>query len=513
MFTNVVAVAAVTIALAALASVTAAQSSCTPVYTPTYPTPSIGIPNWEARLLATGLATPRSLVFDSAGHLLVLERNRGISSHTLTNDSCASIQTSRDVIQDETVSLCSPYNSLCTRAYQAQLNHGIALSEDGTTLYASSPQTVFAWPYDPVAATIDAASRREIITGMSDLGHETRTLLVSRVVPGWLLVSWGSQSNVDPAALEVSSGVSQVKAFNVSEAANGPLDYATNGTLLGWGLRNEVGIGEHPVTGGIWGVENSVDQLSRSGTDIHENNPGEELNFLGYLNGTQAAEQGGFFGYPICFAAWDTSEIPNYDDPVGTQFAIGEQNATVNDTYCTEDTIAPRLTFFAHMAPLDILFDPNGTAAWISFHGSWNRDVPVGYKVSIVEFDATTGQPLEPANSTTAAIDVMSNQDVTTCSEEGACFRPVGLARDAQGRIYVASDDTGEIWVMSSTTANNTVPTETISNNGTEGSGTVTEDGDAATGVTTPSPGGANNTWGQSLSALWVAFMLVAFFV
>jgi glucose/arabinose dehydrogenase len=255
-----------------------------------------------------------------------------------------------------------------------QFNHGIELSVDGNTLYASSPSSVYAWDYNANEAR-NTSGPRELISqiGESD-GHVTRTLLLARHAgaEGMLMVSRGSMSNLDLAALDISTGVSTIKAFNISNVTNTPYNFAQDGVLLGWGLRNSVGVAEDPATGGIYSVENSVDNCTRSGQNIHQNNPGEEMNFHGYLNGTKTAEQGGNYGYPQCYAAWDVAEIPdNNEIQVGTQFAIGEQNSTLNDTFCRDDHVAPRLTFPAHTAPLDIKFNSNGSAAWVTFHGSW----------------------------------------------------------------------------------------------------------------------------------------------
>jgi glucose/arabinose dehydrogenase len=251
------------------------------------------------------------------------------------------------------------------------LNHGIALSQDGKTLYASSSSTVYAWDYDAFRGR-NTSGPRNIVEGMGDEeGHHTRTLLVSQKVPDLLLVSRGSMANIDLQTLNMSTGVSTIKAFNVSNTIGSAYDHASSGLLLGWGLRNSVGVAEEPVSGGIYSVENSVDDLNRSGHTINQNNPGEEMNFHGYLNGTKSDVQGGNYGYPSCFAAWQASEIPDYDGTTGQQFAIGDQNATLNDTFCQHDRIAPRLTFAAHMAPLDMKFNPDGTAAWVTYHGSW----------------------------------------------------------------------------------------------------------------------------------------------
>ena len=294
-------------------------------------------------------------------------------------------------------------------------------------------------------------------------GHVSRTLLVSRKTPGMLLVSRGSQSNLDYETLNVSTGVSTIKAFNVTNITESSYSFVEDGLLLGWGLRNSVGVGEEPVTGAIYSVENSVDDFNRSGKNIHQNNPGEEMNFHGYLNGTETKEQGGNYGYPTCFAAWAVDELPNNQGiQVGMQVAIGEQNSTLNDTTCQEERIPPRLTFQAHQAPLDIKFNPNGTAAWVTFHGSWyvylpwiihvllltlhrNRDEPVGYKLSYIAFDGA-GSPVKDSTSNSSTVDILSNPDLSKCPDE--CIRPVALAWDSRGRLFMSSDATGEIWVV-----------------------------------------------------------------
>lgn len=69
-----------------------------------------------------------------------------------------------------------------------------------------------------------------------------------------------------------------------------------------------MGVGEHPLTGGIYTVENSADEITRQGVNIHQDNPGEELNFLGYLNGTQYADQGRNFGC-MCYGFFLMSSV------------------------------------------------------------------------------------------------------------------------------------------------------------------------------------------------------------
>jgi glucose/arabinose dehydrogenase len=213
---------------------------------------------------------------------------------------------------------------------------------------------------------------------MTNGDHSTRTLLLSLKMPGMLLVSRGSGDNIDPVAADEGSGRSQIRAFNISAGNEGslPYQYNTTGTILGWGLRNSVGVAEHPVTGGVYSVENSADDLERMGVDIHTNNPGEEMNYHSsiesYFNGTDDPRHGANFGYPICFAAWNVSAIPEAGSlQTGDEFSINTISAQNNDSICASKSLSPRLTFPAHWAPLDILFNGAGSLAYVTSHGSW----------------------------------------------------------------------------------------------------------------------------------------------
>ena len=194
---------------------------------------------------------------------------------------------------------------------------------------------MYRYNYNPDTATV--GNRTTLVTGMSHAnggGHVTRTLLLSKKQPDLLLVSRGSASNIDPAAAQQSSGVSQIRAFNIS-TPTAPYHYATDGLLVGWGLRNSVGVAEHPNTGTIWSVENSADNLAINTIDIHQDNPGEELN----SHGTLPHPAGSNHGYPTCFALWDTT-LPSalttfFPNPtVGIQFPLSATTSTSVASTC-----------------------------------------------------------------------------------------------------------------------------------------------------------------------------------
>ncbi|KAH6682404.1 hypothetical protein F5X68DRAFT_277451 [Plectosphaerella plurivora] len=412
-----------------------AAEACSNTLEPDYSAPIAG-DGWSYRLVTKDLLSPRSILVDGRGALLVLDAGSGIKRLVLKDDggTCVSRQDGSDVVRS------------------SELNHGLALSVDGRTLYASSSDKVYAWPYSAEEGRV-TGDNSTVVTGMINGGHTSRTLLASQQFPGMLVVARGSQGNLDPLCEDETSGHCQIRAFNMSNNdPEKPFNFTTDGMRLGWGLRNSVGVAENPTVGGVWSVENSVDNLERAGEDIHRDNPGEELNFHGYLNGT---DDGGNYGYPDCLALWSTDGFPDRGDlSTGDQFNAPTGSGTVNDTRCGAERVAPRLTFQAHTAPLDILFTPDGSEALVTFHGSWNRDDPVGYKLSSISF--RDGQPAESSDSTTAAQDVLSNGSPGDCPDR--CFRPVGLAWDREERLYMTSDSTGEVYVLMRSEASATEP-------------------------------------------------------
>ena len=57
-------------------------------------------------MVASGLTSPRGIIFDSSGHLLVVQQRKGVVSLRLTDDggSCVRAGNVTDVVADTTVS-------------------------------------------------------------------------------------------------------------------------------------------------------------------------------------------------------------------------------------------------------------------------------------------------------------------------------------------------------------------------------------------------------------------------
>lgn len=155
------------------------------------------------------------------------------------------------------------YTLILTQLDVIELNHGLAISPDGKTIYASDAESVFSWPYSNITGSV-TANATTVVSGMANDDQGPRPILVSQVEPGTIVVSRGSGGN-EEGARNLSSGLGQVRAFSLSDSSSSsePLDFSTAGRLLGWGLNNGTGLAEHPKTGGVYSVENGVADLTR----------------------------------------------------------------------------------------------------------------------------------------------------------------------------------------------------------------------------------------------------------
>ncbi|KAK0118247.1 hypothetical protein ONS95_012548 [Cadophora gregata] len=384
---------------------------------------------WRATKVKGGMGAARGLIFDSVGNLLVVESGKGIIAHTLGTDGC--ITSSKTIIP------------------QRSLSHGIALDRNGTTLYASSMTSVWSWTYDPRAMAVVGASK-VVISGMSNSGHPSRTLIIPPHHPNLLIVSHGSGDNFDYPSGDMKTQRAVIKVFDMSAIPATGYKFVTDGYQAGYGLRNEVGLA-FDGNNMLWGVENGADDIRRtvndSALDIHQDNPADELNYLGDVSVPNTK----WYGYPTCYTVWKPSDFTDKAFAIGDQFVLAP-NETFSDETCKTKSEPARLAFQAHSAPLDAKFDFSFENLYIALHGSWNRSPTTGYKVVAVPFtraDDGSYKPTAPSNSATGYVDIWSNADMTSCGAT-SCFRPVGIAFDASERMYVTSDATaeGELWIL-----------------------------------------------------------------
>lgn len=369
---------------------------------------------------------------DSEGHLLVVERGIGITGHTLDDNGC--VTNSKVIIDDD------------------RLNHGIDVV--GNRLVASSSDIAWSWDYN--AANMSGTNRRTLVTGMNRASHVTRTLLISRKNPDYVVVTLGSDGNIDEASIQESSGTAQIRVFNMQELPEDGSSYTDEryGKVMGYGLRNDVGVTEDPA-GIVHSIENSADDVVRivngDSRDIHANNPAEKV----YRLGPVTEPTGLFGGYPVCLSVWEAGDFKDGDvsKKPGDWFVQDPSNSTFNDAWCERNATKPTALLPPHTAPLDMKFGVKKGDAnmYASLHGSWNRPVPIGYKVVAVPGKFSSSGEWSPRDSLDktkdSITDILANRAESECGR--GCFRPVGLVFDQSGeRLYVSSDTSGEVFLV-----------------------------------------------------------------
>lgn len=165
-----------------------------------------------------------------------------------------------------------------------------------------------------------------------------------------------------------------------------------------------------------------------------------------------------WYGYPTCFSVWDPSSFTdNRGLKTGSHFVLSP-NSSFNDASCNSKAIAPRLTFQAHSAPIWNAFDRNATNMYVTFHGSWDRQPPTGFKVVQIPFTKlANGQydPVAAADSMTGYKDIFSATNPGSCTANGLtqsnCFRLTASSWDPNNRgLFVGSDNSneGEIYLL-----------------------------------------------------------------
>jgi glucose/arabinose dehydrogenase len=277
--------------------------------------------------------------------------------------------------------------------------HGIAFHQG--KLYVAEINAVRRYDWDEIQLRAGNGQKIVELPG-SGGGHSTRTILFAN---GKMYVAAGSSCNV---CVEDDKRRAAVTEYN--EDGSGEHTFVS-------GLRNAVGLAFNPKTNTIWATDNGRDWLG-------DNLPPEEVDDLG--------PNGGNAGWPYC-----------YGDRV--------LDRTQSNDYDCSKTIIPAVEMQAHSAPLGLLFyggemfpaEYRGSL-FVTFHGSWNRSVPTGYKVVRIKLD-DKGQPQGPPE------DFISGWLRPGETRKGVWMgRPVGLAVGPDGALYVSDDSAGVVYRVTS---------------------------------------------------------------
>jgi len=267
----------------------------------------------------------------------------------------------------------------------------------------------------------------------------------------------GSSGNVtatSTSAYDTTRNI--IKRFNISTFSGTAFSWGSAGEIFVDGIRNVLGFARDGM-GRIYGVQNGQDNVEYGGADVHNDNPGEAILRL---------EAGSHHGYPFCFVAQRINSIAPGTQVVSEIFT----NNPRDDAWCQNTTNVARAVTFtqAHSAPMDITFftsaAPAGNlperwrnGAFVSLHGSWNREPATGYKVVWIPFaaDGTSTMPTNSGTTTNFPHEVVLSRGNASASQDGSWnvsggetnVRPVGVAvSPVDGALYISSDSGGYVY-------------------------------------------------------------------
>ncbi len=266
----------------------------------------------------------------------------------------------------------------------------LAFSPDGSLYIA---ETTRVWRLSNPDLQGIFQDRIVVIDNLPSGGHSTRTLLFSPD-GSKLYVSIGSSCNV---CIEPDNRRATIMQYNLD---------GSDGRVYAIGLRNAVGITFQPGTLEMWATNNGRDNI---GDDF----PPETI---------YNVEAGKDYGWPYCHAG----------------HIIDPDFGSVNSCQTIE---IPAIELQAHMAPLGLTFytgnqfpsDYDGNL-FIALHGSWNRSVPVGYKIMRVPIISGKAGP---------AVDFATGWLTSSGSVWG---RPVDVIMAPDGSLFVSDDGSGLIY-------------------------------------------------------------------
>jgi len=227
-------------------------------------------------------------------------------------------------------------------------------------------------------------------------GHSTRTILFGS--DHKLYISIGSSCNACEETDERRATICRCEPDG------------TRFEIFARGLRNAVGMTFRPGTQSLWASCNGRDMI---GDDL----PPECI---------YQVEQGKDYGWPYSYTLHGKI-VPDPD--------LGKKGI--------RQTGLPAFEYQAHCAPLGIAFysgavfpEKYKNGIFVCFHGSWNRSIPVGYKVVFFPFVGKGGKKVGPGQDF-LGFRLKNGEKVG---------RPVDILTGPRGELFISDDYGGRIF-------------------------------------------------------------------
>ncbi|SFP15597.1 Glucose/arabinose dehydrogenase, beta-propeller fold [Mesorhizobium sp. NFR06] len=360
-------------------------------------------PGFSAELVASGVDGPRVVRVAPNGDLFVADsRANQVRVYRLAAGSAEPAEK-------------SIFAKGLTRPY------GIAFYPPGDKpqwVYVANSDSVVRFPYRD--GDLEASGGPETIVAKIPASHHWTRDIAFSPDGKTLYLSVGSGSNIaeDMGARPKGGLEAWVKSQPLGAtwgAEQGRADVlafdpdGSNRRIVATGLRNCSGMTVQPATGALWCVVNERDEL------------GDDVPF----EYATAVKEGAFYGWPWYY-------IGDHEDPrfKGARPDLAGKVAM------------PDVLMQAHSAPLNIAFYDGGNFpaeykgdAFVTLHGSWNRDMRTGYKVVRLKFK--DGKPTGEYEDFATGFVI---------ADDAVWGRPVGVAVAKDGALILTEDGNGTIW-------------------------------------------------------------------
>ena len=391
---------------------------------------------YEVSAIATDLLIPRQTLVLPNGDILVAEGRGGNAPMLKPKDVVAGpikaagttsvtsgnrLTLLRDADGDGTYELQTIFADNFNAPY------GLAMIDN--RIYVANQDAVVRFDYSE--GQTQASGPPVTVTELpSDINHHWTKAMTASADGRFLYVGIGSNSNITERGMTAEQDRAVI--WQIDPLTGMHREYAS-------GLRNPTALTIQPGTGQLWAVVNERDELG----------PNLVPDYL------TAVQEGGFYGWPYSY--WGQNPDPR---------------VMPQDEEKIASAITPDYSLGSHTATLGVDFSVPAMGpefsdgVFVGMHGSWNRSVPVGYKVVFVPF--RNGRPYgDPIDFVTGFRD-----------DDNTYGRPVGVTVDPRGALIVADDLANIIWRVTPTQPFDVPQAEGAGGAAATGSGAT--DGDAA---------------------------------
>ena len=335
---------------------------------------------------AGGLDKPRFMAFSPGGILHVSDMSAGkIFAMPDVDD---------DGIADEMIEVASGFSG----------NHDVKFYKG--SMYVTEPRRIWKLTDNDQDGIYETKTIFIDDIGNSKGGHTTRSIVFDEANQK-VYVSIGSSCNVcreeDRAIME---------EYN---------EDGTGGRVFASGIRNAVGLTLHPTTNRLWANNNGSDQ---QGNEI----PPEWIDIV---------RDNGFYGHPFAYGGglWFNFDANNDYKAL--------KPITQTDSARVATLVQPAALIRAHSAPMALQFLNSDFGSEMengfitALRGSWNTTNPNdfrGYKVIY-------GHLSSPQDTTVDYVSDFVSGFITDTINREFWGRPVGIAIDDSGKVYISSDE------------------------------------------------------------------------